>query len=143
MNERKTLKSGVVVELQMASFSVSMRLLKAVVNEVKAVDLGGFKFGAEVKLEEIMKTDLPVDALKNVVCQMLGSDPVEAAVRDCMKGCLYDKQAIRGDTFEEENARQDYLPVAWEVIQFNLAPFFKGLDLKSSRGSDPTTSAPP
>jgi hypothetical protein len=143
MNERVTLKSGIVLELQMASFSLSMRLLKTIVNEVKTVDLGGFKFGAEVKVEELLKADLPVDALKNVVCQLLGSDAVELAVRDCAKVCLYDKQAIRQDTFEEENARQDYLPVAWEVIRFNLTPFFRGLGLKSSGDGKPSTSAPP
>jgi hypothetical protein len=142
MNQKKTLKSGVVLELQMSSFALAMRLLKTIVNEIKSVDLGGFKFGAEVKIEELMKADLPIDALKNVVCQLLGSDAVELAVRDCMKCCIYDKTAIRGDTFEEENARQDYLPVAWEVIQFNLRPFFEGLSLKSSGSSAPPTSGP-
>lgn len=142
MNSKKTLNSGAVLVLQMASFALSMRLLKAIAGEVKAVDLGEFKLGASVNVQELMKADLPVDALKNVVCQVIASDAVEAALRDCAKTCTYQGESIRADTFEEEHAREDYLPVAWEVIQYNLAPFFRGLSSKSSASSAPPTGGP-
>ncbi len=143
MNERKTLKSGNVVLLQMASFAVSMKLLKVVVNEVKQVDVGdALKLGGEMKIENLAGMDLPVDALKNLVCQLLGSDALEMAIRDCMKGCQYNGEAIKPDTFEDENARADYLPVAWEVIQLNLGPFFKGLSFKSSEIKPPVIAGP-
>lgn len=125
MNETLTLKSGRSVELQMASFAVAMKLFKTIANELKQVDvqLGSFN------LETIKGTD--VNAIKNAVFQLLGSDNVERAVRECMGRCLYQGNKIVADTFEPEDARQDYLPVAWEVVKYNLAPFFKGLDLSS------------
>src|SRR4051812_36886787 len=122
MNERKTLDSGSVLTLQMASFAVSSRLVKAVAKEFQSVVLGDdFKLGGETSIAKLAAMDLPVDGIKNLICQFLGSSAVEAAVWDCMKGCQYNGEAIGKDTFEPEDARQDYLPTAWEVIQLNLA----------------------
>lgn len=123
--EKTTLKSGAVLELQMAPFAVSMRLFKTIANELKAVDihLDGISF------KEIKNTD--INGIKNAVFQLLGSDAVETALKSCMERCLYNGLKITPDIFENPEARADYLVVAWEVTKFNLAPFFKSLDLSS------------
>ena len=141
MKQETTLKSGIVLRLQVATFKQSMRLLKVVVNEIKAVDLG-IVVNGQIDLKKLQSMDLPVDAIKNVVCQMIGSDAVDKALSECMGVCLYDGEKITAETFESENARQDYLPVAWEVMQVNLLPFFSGLDLKSLGSSTPAESDP-
>lgn len=145
MNERKTLKSGKVLLLQLSSFAVSSRLRKAVAVELKAVNLGDVvKMASGLPVEELLvKGDLPIDTLKSLVCQFLASDSVEAALWECMKVCQYNGERITPETFEAEDARGDYLPAAWEVMVLNLAPFFKGLDLKSLIGSAPPAASSP
>lgn len=141
MKESVTLKSGAELQLQMATFALSMRLLKSVVNELKAVKLD-IMLNGQLDLKKLQQMDLPIDMLKNACCQMLGSDAVETAVMDCAKVCLYAGEKITRDSFEKEEARQDYLPCAWEVMKMNLAPFFKGLDLKSLTASPPPDAGP-
>ncbi len=143
MNEKKTLASGNVLTLQMSTFEVANRLMKAVANELKSIRIGdALNLSAGMSVEKLHQMDLPIDALKDLVCHMLASDQVEAALRACMKGCQYNGEAIGKDTFEPEEARQDYLPAAWEVILLNLSPFFKGLNLKSLTGTPPPTAGP-
>lgn len=143
MNEKKTLASGSVIILQMATFTLASRLMKAVATELKAVKIGdALNLSAGMSPEKLMGEDLPVDALKDLACQLLASDKVEEALRECMKGCQYNGEAITKDTFEPEDARQDYLPAAWEVITLNLSPFFKGLNLRSLVSKAPGTSSP-
>jgi hypothetical protein len=132
-----TLKSGAILELKMAPFSSGMKLFKTIANELKGVDveLGG------LDLKEIGSKD--INSLKNVIFQLLGSDAIEACFFDCAKHSLHEGQKISRLTFEPENARGDYLPVAWEVIKFNIAPFFSGLDLSSLTKSKPKPSGQP
>lgn len=143
MNSRKTLKSGKVLTLQIASFAVASKLRQAVAIELKGVNLGEtFKIAAGASATDLGGMDLPVDALKNLVCQFLASEAVERAVFECMKVCQYQGERIGQDTFEPEDAREDFLPVAWEVMVMNLAPFFKGLDWRSLINAPPSTSSP-
>lgn len=134
--EKITLKSGAILEIQLSPFAEAMRLFKTIANELKAVDihLDG------LTIDKIKGTD--INGLKNGILQLLGSDALEAAVRTCQARCLYNGEKINGQTFEKPEARQDYLPVAWEVVKFNMAPFFAGLDLSSLTSARPTSSAP-
>lgn len=136
MNQVTTLKSGAELKLQIAAFSVSMRLMKAIATELKAVQID-LTLNGQLDMAKLKEIDLPMDGIKNVACQLLASDAVEMALRECMKCCQYRGEAIRADTFEDENARGDYLPAAWEVIQVNLSPFFSGLGLKSLTNTAP------
>lgn len=150
MNRRHTLKSGRVLLLQLSSFAVSARLRKVVAAELKHVSIGEVtKVAAGLTPEELLaKGDLPLDTLKSLVCQFLASDAVEDALWECMKVCQYGPQGqtekITPESFEPEDAREDYLPVAWEVMVLNLAPFFKSLDLSSlTAGARQAGSSPP
>ena len=136
MPEKLSLKSGATLELQLASFAEAMRLFKTIANELKAVDieLDG------LSLEKIKGTN--INGIKNAVLQLIGSDAIETAVAKCMVRCLYNGQKIGPQTFETIEARADYLPVSWEVVKFNMAPFFANLDL-SSLGSEKATGNAP
>ena len=130
MNKEITLASGNVLCFQMASFSEGMKLFKVIANEIKQVD-ASFDMN---NLKGLMAQEVKGDALnvmKNLVCQLIGSDALERALGPCMARCTYNGHAIKPDAFEPEEARGDYLPCAWEVIRGNVAPFFNGLNLQS------------
>lgn len=130
-----TLKSGASLAVTMAPFSAGNRLMKTVARELAGVD-----FNLDLRsFEQLSSQDANV--LKNVVFQIIQSDAVEAALADCMKKCLYNEQRITPATFEPEDARPDYLPVAWEVMKANLRPFFSGLDWSSLTGAKPSSNA--
>lgn len=137
MQDPITLKSGNLLAIGLAPFSVANKLLKTVARELTSVsfdlDLGN------VDLAHISPKD--INTLKNAAFQLLQSDVVEAAVLGCMERCLYNGQKITAKTFEDENARADYLPVAWEVMKANLTPFFKNLAFASSTSGAPNSSA--
>ncbi len=132
-----TLKSGHTLVLGMASFSAGTKLFKTVANELKEaeVDL------SSLDLKELAGKD--VNSIKNAVFQLLGSDALEAAVFECMTKSTLQGSKITRDSFAPEDMRGDYLPVAWEVIKFNLAPFFSNLDLSSSTSAKLPAGAPP
>ena len=136
MQDPITLKSGAVLQVTVAPFAVGNKLLKTVARELLAVSIDL----DTVNLAELSGKDLNV--LKNAILQLLQSDTVESAVQACMERCLYNNSRIVRDTFEPEEARQDYLPVVWEVIKTNLRPFFAGLDLKSLIGATPPSNSP-
>lgn len=139
MQDPITLKSGAELAVQLAPFSVANKLVKAVARELTTVnfdmDLGS------VDLAKIQPKD--INTLKNAAFQLLQSDPVEAALMACMERCLYNGQKIVKATFEDENTRADYLPVAWEVMKANLTPFFKNLAFESSTPAPTAPSSGP
>ncbi len=130
------LKSGASLAVTIASFSAGNRLMKTVARELSSVDFNlDLKSFAEL-------SDKDINVLKNVAFQILQSDAIESALLECMKKCLYNEERITEKTFEPENARPDYLPVAWEVMKANLRPFFSGLDLSLLTSAKPTSNAP-
>lgn len=130
------LKSGATLAVSIAPFTAGNRLMKAVARELSSVD-----FNLDLKSFDEL-SDKDINVLKNVAFQILQSDAIEAALLECMKKCLYNDQRVTEKTFEPEEARPDYLPVAWEVMKANLRPFFSGLDLSSLTSAKPTSNAP-
>lgn len=143
MNEKKTFASGKAIVLQLSEFRVSARLRKVVAKEIRTIDFKEvMKLAGGLSPEELLaKGDLPIDTLKDLACQLLASDEVEEALWECMKVCQYNGERITPETFEPEDARADYLPAAWEVMVLNLAPFFKGLNLRSLIGGGSTAKS--
>ena len=137
MKESLTLPSGRELQLGIAPFAVGMKLVKTLAAEAKNVD---------VELESLDLSKLAgknLNSIKNLVLQMLSSDALEAALFQCMERCLLDGQKITRQTFEPEDMRQDFFPVAWEVIAFNVAPFAKSLGLSSSNTQAETQGQSP
>lgn len=142
--ETITLPSGGVLTLKEAPFEVSMRLLKTVAKELTNVATGlklDLNFSDPNAIAKMIGQDLPLDVIKNAVCQMVASDALEGVLYECLGRCLYRGSTITRESFEPRDNRQDYLLVAWEVIKHNLAPFFAGLSSKSSTNGAPAGAA--
>ncbi len=107
------LKHGHTLKITPAPFAEANALFKAVLVEGKAL-------GISVEDEQ-------AKLYKDIFCAAFSSELVEAALAPCMKRCLYNDQKIDADTFEKEEARENYMSVITEVAMVNLAPFTKGL----------------
>jgi hypothetical protein len=110
----KTLPSGTVLKIQLASFANAKALFQAVCEELQTLDVAA-------------ETELDINLLKNLFCLGLSSKKIEIAMGKCLEKVLYDNVRITEATFEPESARQDYVPTLLEVAQVNLAPFLKNL----------------
>lgn len=132
-----TLKSGRVLTLGIAPFAIGALLWRTVASELKGVEI-------DIKASQIKNLaalqELDVGVLKNVVCQFLASEKLETVVFQCFERCTLDGRKITRETFESAEARADYLPSAWEVVRFNLSPFYAGIDLSSLTSGRATSS---
>lgn len=133
MDKTKTLPSGRKLLLQIADFDTSYALFEVAMSELRQVKLGdSIKLAAGMDVQKLLQQDLPIDGLKDLFCTAVSSRSIRSALGECFKGCQYNGEAINDQTFQDEDARGDYLPAAWEVMSLNLAPFFKGLASKLS-----------
>lgn len=144
--ESVTLPSGAKLALKDPPFENSLALLEATAKELSIVTTGlkiDINFaGDPMALAKMLAMDLPIDVLKNIVCQLVASKEWKRVLGECLNRCLYNGQAASLEAFEPRNARQDYLLVLWEVMKFNLLPFFAGLSSKSLTGAGPIGGAP-
>lgn len=136
MSDPITLKSGAVLVLGTPTFAHGMKLFKVIVNELKLVDLDI----SSLDLRTFAGKD--INSLKNAIFQLLGSDALESAVFDCATKSTYNSMKITRETFNPDEARADYFPVAWEVIKHSLRPFFTNLDLSFLTADKPVQSDP-
>jgi hypothetical protein len=128
-NVMQTLKSGRKLEIQLAPFKVGRNLYKTVFRELKLVDI-------DLENMDLAKLqDIGVEALWKALCQLEGSEAVDAAVWQCLAHCVLhgvdgQPQRISDASFEGENDRGDFLNCHGGALLENLRPFFRGLDLK-------------
>ena len=113
------LPSGKILKITLSSFYTSKELYKSFLEEMK-----------KVKLEST--TEIDVDLFKNIACELLASPKFEKALWDCMKRVTIDGIKVTEDTFEDEEARGDYLSVVIEVSKANIMPFMKNLSAQFS-----------
>ena len=79
--------------------------------------------GTKISLQE----QLDVNFFKDLFCMAISSPAIEAALWTCMNRCTYNGIKITEDLFEPVEARQDYIPVCFEVARVNIHPFMKSL----------------
>lgn len=127
----KTLDSGAILDISMCSFAEGTKLMKAVSKELKNTNIS---LGAKGKATDFFKLDLgdeAINTLKNIVTGLISSEEIEAALWPCMERGTYTiggvTRKINRDLFEDEKAREDYIPILKEALVFALAPFFKSL----------------
>ena len=130
MREEVKFKSGNRLTVQCAPFAVASALRRTVAAELKsvAIDTSGIDFS------NLLGSGVPLNTLKDLVMQLLGSEKIENGIWECMEkgpALLNDVKMHRGmfDGPEGEALRGDYLNCAVEVALANLTPFFAGLDL--------------
>lgn len=96
-----------------APFKDARRLYQSIGGEFLKIDLAGD--------DELHNT------IKNALCLGISSAEIEKALEPCMRKCLYKGTKIIDDSFEPEEAREDYLDICIEVIKENIRPFTKSL----------------
>ncbi len=107
------LPSGAVLKIDIAPFADAKALKQAVLKELKSIQV-------------TTKTDMEV-FFKDMFCIGFSSPEIEKCLGECFKRCLYNDLRISDQTFEPENARQDYMTVCFEVAKANILPFMKSL----------------
>jgi hypothetical protein len=136
--EAITLKSGHVFEpMSGPDWASSKKLFKILARELKSVDID------LTGLTEASIKDMDSGVLVTAFLQVAGSDAVESAVLECAARCTLQGQKITAATFEPQDMRRDYLPVAWEVMKLALLPFFEDLlSALSTPGKESSPSLP-
>ena len=110
------LPSGSTLSITLGSFDEALHLFQTLSKEVGAV--------------KISATDHHVNLFKDLFCSVSSSKDVQAALWPCLSRCLYNKQKVNKDLFEDEKAREDFLDICMEVAKINCAPFTKNLYAK-------------
>ncbi len=114
----KKLPSGATLKFTIAPFAEAKALYQACLEELKTL-----------KMDPNEQVD--VNLFKDLFCAALASKKIEACVMACLKRATYDSGKgdlkIDEQTFEDVNARQDYIPACFEVAKENIAPFAKSL----------------
>ncbi len=114
MGKKIKLPSGAELEITMAPFAVAKALYQACADEMRTLKLD-------------MQADVDGNFWKDLFCAGVSSKKIEVALDKCLERCTYNSLKINGDTFEPEDARQDYLTVCYEVTRENVHPFMKSL----------------
>jgi hypothetical protein len=110
----KKLSSGAVLKITLAPFAEAKALYQACLEELR-------------NLHVDPKEEVDVNLFKDLFCVGLSSKKIEAALWPCLKRATYNDLKIDDSTFEPVEARQDYVPVCFEVAKENIAPFAKSL----------------
>lgn len=108
------LPSGAKLGIALSTFSTSKELSKALLSELKVLKIDG-------------SLELDYNFVKDILCTAIESDKIEQAILKCAERATYNGSRIDEDTFEPEEARQDYIPFLKEVAMLNIAPFMKNL----------------
>jgi hypothetical protein len=113
------LPSGAKLEITLAPFADGKALYQAILDEAKGIKLNP-------------QDEIDTNMWKDLMCVAFSSKKIEKEIENCFKRCLYNGKKIDADTFEPEEARQDYLEACVEVVKANVLPFVKSLYVKYS-----------
>ncbi len=108
------LPSQAELKITPAPFAEAKALYQAILAEAKGTRID-------------FTTDIDMNFMKDLACLAFSSKSIEDAVMVCMKRALYNGKNINQDTFEPEEAREDYIPAMVEIAKVNIAPFMKSL----------------
>lgn len=111
------LQSGKKLELDIAPIETCWALYRAILVECKGADLDLTVASEDTILTLLLKN---IDAVLNVVA----SESVLDAVKDCCAKVIYDKQRFSLELFEKAENRRDFIPVMMIVAMENIRPFF-------------------
>lgn len=109
--------SGAKVNIKIASFGEVMRFKNAI---QKAFSKSGIKFELSDNISDLTQIVMLIDS----------DDDVFRCLFECLKKCTYNGEKITENTFEPEDARQDYYDIVIECLKVNFSPFLKGLASK-------------
>lgn len=111
------LQSGKKLELDIAPIECCLALYRTILIECKGAGLDISVANEETLMSLLLKN---IDACLNV----LSSEHVLEAIKDCCAKVVYDKQRFSMDIFEKIENRRDFIPVMMIVAMENIRPFF-------------------
>ena len=123
------LQSGAKLNMTLGGFEETHRLLQAVTKEIEGVKLAAGLSGIDFKNFD---SDMPVtgellDVIKTLVARVIYSQEIMACLWPCMARSERNGIRVTKELFDDERAREDFLPIVREVMVYNLAPFLKNL----------------
>ena len=129
-----TLSSGARVVITVAPFVDAHSLFKSLLKSAVGVKVS----------ENFLEQD--ITNLKDAIIAAAVSPDVEVALFKCFDRVLYNGIRFTRDIFDDpkegEKAREDFYPVAIEVIRENCLPFFRQT-FSAFRGFTPTPAVTP
>lgn len=117
MSLKFQLQSGKKLELDIAPIETCLNLYRAILIECKGAGLDLSIANEDTIMTLLLKN---LDAVLNV----LSSEQVLDAVKDCCTKVLYDKQRFSMEIFDKVENRKDFIPVMMVVAMENIRPFF-------------------
>tara|TARA_R110000744_G_scaffold185884_2_gene305276 strand:- start:1242 stop:1661 length:420 start_codon:yes stop_codon:yes gene_type:complete len=118
--------SGAKVVVNPADWESTISLQSAI-----SKDIAGNKFSLGMKNEE---GEQDFSDLVRVAFSISGSSDVREALYSCLSRCTRSGEKITKETFEEVEARQDFIQICIECAKINLSPFQVGLRFAFSQG---------
>jgi len=111
------LKSGRKLELDIAPIDLGLNLYRSILIECKGAGLDLTIAEEDTILSVLMKN-------KEAVLNVLSSENVLEAVKDCCQKVVYDKQRFSMELFNKVENRKDFFSVMMLVALENIRPFF-------------------
>ena len=112
------LKSGKKLEIDIAPIETGLNLYRAILIECKGANLDLSVANEDTIMDMLLKN-------KEACLNVLSSEAVLEAVKDCCAKVVYDKQRFNMDIFEKVENRKDFIPVMMIVAMENIRPFFE------------------
>lgn len=111
------LQSGKKIELNIAPIEIGLNLLRTILNECKHAGLDIGIGEGDTVMSLIFKN-------KEACLNILSSEDVLEAVKDCCAKVLYDNQRFSMELFDDVEKRKDFIPLMMIVAMENIRPFF-------------------
>lgn len=111
------LKSGKKLEIDIAPIDLGLNLYRQILIECKGAGLDLTIATEDTILSVLMKN-------KEAVLNVLSSENVLEAVKDCCQKVVYDKQRFSMEIFENLENRKDFFDTMLIVAIENIRPFF-------------------
>lgn len=149
IQKKVTLPSGHELTINHVSFASASKLRRLVAAELVKIEVRFSDSIVPALLSKNVKNVLAalsgtdINTLKNLLFHLLSSEEIEQAVLACMVKWMIDGEAVKAETFEQDDRRGDLIPCAVEVGRHALLPFFASLESLSSIQSDQPESSSP
>lgn len=111
------LKSGKKLEIDIAPIETGLNLYRTILIECKGANLDLSVANEDTIMDLLLKN-------KEACLNILSSELVLEAIKDCCSKVVYDKQRFNMSLFEKMENRKDFIPVMMIVAMENIRPFF-------------------
>lgn len=99
------------------AFAVFQQLAKII--GLIEVDLAGIDLGKDFLAQDLVK-------FKRPLAQLLSNHELDKAGRQCLKKCTYNGLKVTDATWNDVEARKDYLFAVFFALKENCGPFLEG-----------------